>query len=58
MEQKKKRGRKAKIVTSDPVVQKDGIIIGEYSKSVWNNGELVSFDIDWNKLAEHMKKVS
>ena len=59
MEQKKKRGRKVKILSSDSIaVQKDGIVEGNYSKALWNNGELVSFDIDWDKLAEHMKKVS
>ena len=35
----------------------DGVVEGEYSKSLYNNGELVSFDIDWDKLKEHMKKI-
>jgi len=36
---------------------KSGVFEGEYSKSLYNNGELVSFDIDWDKLKEHMKKI-
>ncbi len=35
----------------------DGTVQGEYSISVYNNGELISFDIDWDKLRDHMKKV-
>lgn len=35
----------------------DGTVQGEYSTSVYNNGELISFDIDWDKLRDHMKKV-
>ena len=35
----------------------DGVVEGEYSKSLYNKGELVSFDIDWDKLKEHMKKI-
>jgi hypothetical protein len=35
----------------------DGTIDGEYTRSIYINGELISFDIDWDKLKEHMKKV-
>lgn len=36
---------------------KEGIIDGEYTRSVYVDGELISFDIDWDKLKDYMKKV-
>jgi len=59
MEQKKKRGRKSKSDQQilEPLV-KDGVVEGNYSKAVWKNNELLSFDIDWDKLSKYMKKVS
>jgi len=65
MSTKKKTGKIVELKSKTPRVKKiespkllkDGVIEGEYSKSVYNNGELVSFDIDWDKLKEHMKKI-
>lgn len=34
-----------------------GLTEGQYSSSLWNNGELISFDIDWDKLAEIVKNI-
>jgi hypothetical protein len=48
---------KAKKVVKKESPAITGKIQGEYSTSVYNNGELISFDIDWDKLREHMKKV-
>ena len=48
---------KAKKVVKKESPAITGTIQGEYSTSVYNNGELISFDIDWDKLKEHMKKV-
>lgn len=61
MEQKKKRGRKPKseLPVLDSKKSKNGIEEGQYSKSTWNNGELVDFQIDWNRLSkifDEMKK--
>ena len=36
---------------------KDGIEIGNYSTTVYKNGEKISFDIDWDKLREYMRTV-
>ena len=41
--------------TSDTV--KDGVEDGQYSKSTWNNGELISFDIDWDKLSSIVRSL-
>ena len=46
-----------KAVKKESSVAITGTVQGEYSTSVYNNGELISFDIDWDKLKEHMKKV-
>ena len=35
----------------------DGTVEGEYSKSEYLNGELIRFDIDCDKLRDHIKKV-
>ena len=51
MATKKVRAKKPK---EENVVQ-NGKIEGQYSTSLWNNGELVSFDIDWDKLAAIVK---
>lgn len=52
MATKKVRAKKPK---EQNVVQNHGKIEGQYSTSLWNNGELVSFDIDWDKLAAIVK---
>ena len=36
---------------------KDGVEIGNYSTTVYQNGEKISFDIDWNRLREYMQTV-
>ncbi|NDB84985.1 MAG: hypothetical protein EB127_20135 [Alphaproteobacteria bacterium] len=36
---------------------KSGTVQGVYSTSVYANGELVSFEIDWDKLKDHLKTV-
>ena len=36
---------------------KDGIEIGNYSTTVYKNGDKISFDIDWDKLREYMRTV-
>jgi len=59
MEAKKKRGRKSNNdlqVQSESTKIVSGTVEGDYSKSTYENGVLISFDIDWAKLAEHMKK--
>lgn len=48
---------KTSVTKTEILVDRNGEILGEYSKSVYNNGELVSFDIDWDKLRDHMKKI-
>jgi hypothetical protein len=48
---------KSTVTKTDILRNADGTIDGEYSRSVYVNGELISFDIDWDKLKEHMKKV-
>jgi len=63
----RKRAEKSKVPKEYPtnitktVVDKlkhpDGTIEGEYSRSVYFNNELISFDIDWKKLEDYMKKV-
>jgi len=35
----------------------DGIVEGIYSTSVYKDGDKISFDIDWDKLKEHMRTV-
>lgn len=52
MATRKTRTKKTK---EEPIVQNDGRIEGQYSTFLWNNGELVSFDIDWDKLAAIVK---
>ena len=53
-----KQSRTKKTVTQiETLKMPDGTVDGEYSRSVYVNNELVSFDIDWDKLREHMKKV-
>ena len=62
MEQSKKRGRKPKtekLDSTSSTTQKHGVVEGNYSVSNWNNGELISFNIDWDKLKkifDEMKK--
>ncbi|NDG32866.1 hypothetical protein EB118_22710 [bacterium] len=46
-----------KVKKTESIEVKNGVFEGEYSKSLYNNGELVSFDIDWDKLKEYMKKI-
>lgn len=48
---------KTSVTKTEVLVDRNGEILGEYSKSVYNNGELVSFDIDWDKLRDHVKKI-
>ena len=45
---KKVKEVKAEVVAVEQV--KDGTFKGEYSTSLYNNGELISFDIDWDML--------
>ncbi|NBS61474.1 MAG: hypothetical protein EBT26_05465 [Microbacteriaceae bacterium] len=54
MATKKTKTKKTQV---EKVAPKDGLIEGEYSKSLWNNGELISFDIDWDKLTEICKNL-
>lgn len=56
MATRKPRTKKVKEVIEDTNVQ-HGLVEGEYSKALWNNGELISFDIDWDKLATIVKKM-
>ena len=54
MATKKVRSKKLK----DPVVQtQDGVVEGEYSTFIWENGTLVSFNIDWKKLSRIVKNL-
>ena len=56
----KKAETKTKTVTApavEPAEPKTGTVTGLYSESVYNNGELISFNIDWDKLKEHVGKV-
>jgi len=55
MATKKVRAKKPK---EETVVQTNGKVEGQYSTSLWNNGELVSFDIDWDKLAAIVKSLN
>ena len=53
------KGRPKKIkeavkVVEQPAPKLDGKIEGMYSTSLWNNGELISFDIDWELLKKHV----
>jgi hypothetical protein len=48
---------KTTITQVDNLKYLDGTVEGEYSRSVYVNNELVSFDIDWKKLEDYMKKV-
>ena len=54
MATKKIRSKKPK---EENVVQNHGKIEGQYSTSLWNNGELVSFDINWEKLSKIVKNL-
>ena len=54
---KKSESKSKKTKTVEVKTEKHGTVIGEYSTSVYDNGKLLSFDIDWDKLKEHMKKV-
>lgn len=64
METKKKRGRKPRIenleTSNDQLIGvRSGKVEGNYSTSTYStNGVLINFQIDWDKLKEHMKKVS
>ena len=35
----------------------DGVYEGVYSKTVIKDGQKISFDIDWDKLREHLRTV-
>lgn len=48
---------KTSVTKTEILVDRNGEVQGEYSKSVYVNNELISFDIDWDKLKDHMKKV-
>jgi translation initiation factor 1 (eIF-1/SUI1) len=54
MTARKTRTKKPK---SDVVVQAEGKVEGKYTTSIWNNGELVSFEINWDKLASIIKNL-
>ena len=53
---KKTTKSKSKSTKKMPVVN-NGVQEGQYSRSTWNNGELISFDIDWDKLAAIVKNI-
>ena len=52
-----KKPRQAKIEVDAVEQVKDGTFKGEYTTYAYNNGELISFDIDWDRLKEHLRKV-
>ncbi|NBW22497.1 MAG: hypothetical protein EBR82_82570 [Caulobacteraceae bacterium] len=54
MATKKTRTKKVSVEQIDS--PKEGTVEGEYSKAVWKSGELISFDIDWEKLASLVKE--
>jgi len=47
--------KKATILTQP--LRVTGNVVGLYSTSIYNDGELVDFIIDWDKLKEHVKSV-
>ena len=54
---KAKKPAKVKTEVFDVKPEEPGVHVGNYSvRTVDNNGK-VSFDIDWDKLREHMKTV-
>jgi hypothetical protein len=53
---KKVKEVKAEVVAVEQV--KDGTFKGEYSTSLYNNGELISFDIDWDMLKKHVQSAT
>ena len=54
---KPKKPAKVKTEVFDVKPEEPGVHVGNYSiRTVDNNGK-VSFDIDWDKLREHMKTV-
>ena len=59
---KKPRQAKAQAIVPDgmvvaPKFEGTYTVTGNYSTSTYNNGDLISFDIDWDRLKEHLRKV-
>ena len=38
-------------------VKQNEIVVGNYSTTVYQNGEKLSFDIDWDRLREYMRTI-
>ena len=38
-------------------VKQNEIVVGNYSTTVYQNGEKISFDIDWDRLREYMRTI-
>ncbi|NBO36428.1 hypothetical protein EBU91_02675 [bacterium] len=56
MEHIKKKKSSKKIKIQEQVEQKThGNVQGEYTTFEWNNGELINFYIDWDKLSNIVK---
>jgi hypothetical protein len=39
------------------IEKKNGLVMGEYSRSFYDNGTLISFEIDWHRLAKYMQNL-
>lgn len=53
---KKPRQVKTEAIVA-PVVEGTYTVTGNYSTSTYVNGDLISFDLDWDRLKEHLRKV-
>ena len=51
--EKKKKPTKKETVTETP----NGVVEGLYSTTVYENGEKIDFQINWDKLKDYMKTV-
>jgi len=58
-----KKSEPKKKTTSNKVIEPTvapittGVIEGNYTKTVYENGEKISFEIDWDRLKEYMRTV-
>ena len=47
-----KTTKKKKEVASEPIIS--GKVEGNYTTTVYENGDKISFEIDWDKLKQHV----
>lgn len=39
------------------IQKKNGLVMGEYTRSFYENGKLINFEIDWHRLAKYMQNI-